>query len=57
VRYRTVMEQRVEAIYLYDVQTKRVLESNEAFRRMMSYTEEELRAVWRYEYSSTAHLR
>jgi PAS domain-containing protein len=51
------MEQRVEAIYLYDVQTKRVLESNEAFRRMMGYTEEELRSVWRYEYSSTAHLR
>jgi PAS domain S-box-containing protein len=36
------MEQSVEAIYLYDVQTKRVLESNEAFRKMMGYTEEEL---------------
>src|SRR5918997_2378098 len=36
------MEQSVEAIYLYDVQTKRVLESNEAFRRMMGYAEEEL---------------
>jgi PAS domain S-box-containing protein len=41
-RYRAVMEQSVEAIYLYDVQTKRVLESNEAFRRMMNYAEEEL---------------
>jgi PAS domain S-box-containing protein len=41
-RYRAVMEQSVEAIYLYDAQTKRVLESNEAFRRMMGYTEEEL---------------
>ena len=41
-RYRAVMEQSVEAIYLYDVQTKRVLESNEAFRRMMGYAEEEL---------------
>jgi PAS domain-containing protein len=34
-RYRAVMEQSVEAIYLYDAQTKRVLESNEAFRRMI----------------------
>ena len=41
-RYRAVMEQSVEAIYLYDVQTKRVLESNEAFRRMIGYAEEEL---------------
>lgn len=41
-RYRAVMEQSVEAIYLYDAQTKRVLESNEAFRRMMGYTEDEL---------------
>jgi diguanylate cyclase (GGDEF)-like protein/PAS domain S-box-containing protein len=41
-RYRAVMEQSVEAIYLYDAETKRVLESNEAFRRMMGYTEEEL---------------
>ncbi len=41
-RYRAVMEQSVEAIYLYDAQTKRVLESNEAFRRMMGYNEEEL---------------
>jgi PAS domain S-box-containing protein len=41
-RYRAVMEQSVEAIYLYDVQTKRVLESNEAFRKMMGYAEEDL---------------
>jgi PAS domain S-box-containing protein len=40
-RYRAVMEQSVEAIYPYDAQTKRVLESNEAFRRMMGYTEED----------------
>ncbi len=41
-RYRAVMAQSVEAIYLYDVETKRVLESNEAFRRMMGYSEDEL---------------
>jgi len=36
------MEQSVEAIYLYDAQTKQVLESNEAFRRMMGYSQQEL---------------
>ena len=41
-RYRAVMEQSVEAIYLYDAQSKQVLESNEGFRRMMGYSEEEL---------------
>jgi diguanylate cyclase (GGDEF)-like protein/PAS domain S-box-containing protein len=52
-RYRAVMEQSVEAIYLYDAETKRVLESNEAFRRMMGYAEEEL--IGRQIYDFIAH--
>jgi diguanylate cyclase (GGDEF)-like protein/PAS domain S-box-containing protein len=41
-RYRAVMEQSVEAIYLYDAETKQILESNEAFRRLVGYSDEEL---------------
>ncbi len=41
-RYRAVMAQSVEAIYLFDAETKRILESNAAFRRLMGYAEEEL---------------
>jgi diguanylate cyclase (GGDEF)-like protein/PAS domain S-box-containing protein len=41
-RYRALMEQSVEAIYLFDAETKRVLESNAAFRRLVGYAEGEL---------------
>ncbi|MDQ3970769.1 MAG: PAS domain S-box protein, partial [Thermoproteota archaeon] len=41
-RYRAVMEQSVETIYLFDAHTKQVLESNAAFRGLMGYSEEEL---------------
>jgi len=53
--YRAVMAQSVEAIYLYDVETKRVLESNEIFRRMMGYSEEEL--IGRQSYDFIDHDR
>jgi PAS domain S-box-containing protein len=49
-RYRAVMEQSVEAIYLYDAQTKRVLESNAAFQKMMGYSEEELLGMRIYDF-------
>jgi hypothetical protein len=51
------MEQSVEASYLYDVQTKRILESNEAFRRMMGYPCVSSRKPGQDGRSSTAHLR
>jgi diguanylate cyclase (GGDEF)-like protein/PAS domain S-box-containing protein len=41
-RYRTVVEQRAESIYLYDSETKEVLESNTALQEMLGYTTEEL---------------
>ncbi len=49
-RYRAVMAQSVEAIYLYDAETKRVLESNAAFRRLMGYGEEELVGMRIYDF-------
>jgi PAS domain S-box-containing protein len=49
-RYRTLMEQSVEAIYLYDAETRRILESNAAFRRLMGYAEEELLGMRIYDF-------
>jgi diguanylate cyclase (GGDEF)-like protein/PAS domain S-box-containing protein len=49
-RYRALMEQSVEAIYLYDAETKRILESNAAFRRLMGYAEEELLGMCIYDF-------
>lgn len=50
MRYRAVVEQTVEGIYLGDVETKRVLESNAAFRKMVGYTAEELRGMHVYRF-------
>jgi len=49
-RYRALMEQSVEAIYLFDAETKRILESNSAFRRLMGYTEEDLLRMRIYDF-------
>lgn len=49
-RYRAVVEQSVEAIYLYDAETKQILESNAAFGEMIGYTEEELRGMRIYDF-------
>jgi PAS domain S-box-containing protein len=44
-RYRAVIEQTIEGIYLGAADTKRVLESNAAFQRILGYTAEELRGM------------
>ena len=41
-RYRAVMEQSADGIYLVDVETKRLLEANPAFAQMLAYTTEEI---------------
>ncbi|HLL40673.1 MAG TPA: PAS domain S-box protein [Rubrobacteraceae bacterium] len=49
-RYRAVTAQSVEAIYMFDAETKRILESNVAFRRLMGYAEEELLGMRIYDF-------
>ena len=49
-RYRAVVEQSVEAIYLYDAETMQVLESNAAFVKMIGYTQEELMGMRIYDF-------
>jgi len=41
-RYRSIMEQSVEGIYLLDAETKTILEANAAFGQMLGYALDEL---------------
>jgi len=41
-RYRAVVEQTSEGIFLIDTETKRILQSNAAFERLLGYTSEEI---------------
>jgi PAS domain S-box-containing protein len=47
--YRTVIEQATENIFLIDVQTRRIVESNRAFRDALGYTEGELHRMTLYD--------
>jgi PAS domain S-box-containing protein len=47
--YRTVIEQATENICLVDVETRRIVESNSAFRAALGFTEEELRNLTLYD--------
>ena len=47
--YRTVVEQAAENIFLVDVETKRILECNEAFRSSLGYEEEETENMTLYD--------
>ena len=48
-RYRAVVEQAGEGIFMFDPQTKRILEANPAFRGMLGYDPEEVRGVTLYD--------
>jgi PAS domain S-box-containing protein len=47
--YRTVIKEVTENICLVDVETRRIVESNPAFREALGYTEEELRRMTLYD--------
>ena len=49
-RYRAVMEQSTEAIWLFDPDSKEVLESNTAFQELLGYTAEELCGMTNYDF-------
>ncbi|MFH0872124.1 MAG: PAS domain S-box protein, partial [bacterium] len=48
-RYRAVLEQSADGIYLIDVETKRILEANLAFAQMLGYTPEQIRGLCIYD--------
>lgn len=41
-RYRAVLEQATEGIFLFDVATRKILEANRSYQTMLGYTTEEL---------------
>lgn len=47
--YRTVIEQAAENIFLVDVDTKRLLEANDALHQSLGYTSEELKQMTLYD--------
>ena len=49
-RYRAVVEQSADAIYIVDVESRRVLESNRAFQEMLGYSAEEIQRLSIYDY-------
>jgi len=54
-RYRAVIEQATDGIYLLDAGTKRLLETNPSFQRMLGYSADELRGTEVYDI--VAHTR
>lgn len=54
-RYRKLIQQSVEAIYMFDPETKRILEANNAFLDFLGYTAEEVQTLTLYDF--VAHDR
>jgi PAS domain S-box-containing protein len=54
-RYRAVIEQATDGIYLLDADTRRVVESNPAYQRMLGYAPDELLGMEVYDF--VAHPR
>jgi PAS domain S-box-containing protein len=54
-RYRAVIEQATDGIYLLDASTRRIVETNPSFQRMLGYTAEELGGMEVYDF--VAHPR
>jgi len=49
-KYRTVIEQSLEAIYLLDPKTKKITEANEAFLKYTGYTKKEIKKLTIYDF-------
>ena len=54
-RYRLLIEQSMDAIYLFDPSTMRVLEGNPAFAKLLGYTDQEVPGLSLYDFG--AHER
>ena len=52
-RYRALIEQSSDGIYLADAETKRVLEANLSYLRLLGYTAQEIQALTLYDLTTT----
>jgi PAS domain S-box-containing protein len=50
VRYRGIMEQSADGIFLIDVETRRIMEANPAFHRILGYSAEEIKELSIYDF-------
>ena len=48
-RYRAVIEQATDGIYLLDADTRRILQTNPSFEKMLGYAEDEMRGMEVYD--------
>ncbi len=48
-RYHAVVVQAIEGIFLFDIETRKLLEANPAFLKMLGYTEPEIREISLYD--------
>ncbi len=55
-RYRAVVQQTAEGIYLLDVSTQRVIESNAAFHRLLGYTHEQADHLFARDFVDQQHV-
>jgi PAS domain S-box-containing protein len=49
-RYRTIIEQSADSIYLADIETRRLIEANQSFQRLLGYTYHEIPALTIYDF-------
>lgn len=55
-RYRAVVQQTAEGIFLVDIETKRILETNDAFARFLGYSPSQLLQLTLYDISAYDRL-
>jgi PAS domain S-box-containing protein len=53
-RYRALVEQSSDGIFLIDVETKRIIEANPAYQRLLGYTAEELGHLTLYDVTTSS---
>jgi DNA-binding NtrC family response regulator len=53
-RYRAVIEQATDGIYLLDADSRRLLQTNPSFQKMLGYTADELRGMQVYDFVAHA---
>jgi two-component system sensor histidine kinase/response regulator len=49
-KYRALLEQSADNIYIMDVETKKVLEANDTLRSLLGYSEEEMKGLTVYDF-------
>jgi PAS domain S-box-containing protein len=54
-RYRALVEQSSDGILLIDIESKRILESNPAYQRLLGYTAEELNGLTLYDVTTSSY--